>query len=361
MRDNPIATKVVIKRFHSLTSRDLAVASDRRMLPLSQISVANNASTTSIRNNSQRAHNIDSSENLKRSQFDALKKGPLSKGLKVLNTERLNVERDSTRTERISEQQCLRCLKFEDFYIRLDFFIKGYGAIPVIKGDPKALPPKAQKFVAEKAALLRPRAIYICDGSFLERSELTTKIMCRNEEEWMAKLSDVFITETDAPEGVLSTEQQSSMRRQTGSPDIHPGTTSRMSSSQLCVELNKRFPAAMRGRVMYVVPFSIGIIGGKDSLNSVQLTDSIRTVVNLHTSTHIISSIGAPRPCITNTSFGEDPNRVLAAKDRSSGEIWLFSATFPSEAVFDCFFRQEVLRANVQEERKGPTAEDKTL
>uniref|UniRef100_A0A0M3IXM4 PEPCK_N domain-containing protein n=1 Tax=Ascaris lumbricoides TaxID=6252 RepID=A0A0M3IXM4_ASCLU len=45
------------------------------------------------------------------------------------------------------------------------------------------------------------------------------------------------------------------------------------------VELDERFPAAMAGRVMYVVPFSLGPIGGLHAINGIQLTDSIFVVL----------------------------------------------------------------------------------
>ncbi|MCP9258247.1 Phosphoenolpyruvate carboxykinase [Dirofilaria immitis] len=44
--------------------------------------------------------------------------------------------------------------------------------IPIIKGNFNNLPQKVQLFVAEKADLVTPRAIYICDGSETEYKEL---------------------------------------------------------------------------------------------------------------------------------------------------------------------------------------------
>lgn len=40
------------------------------------------------------------------------------------------------------------------------------------------MPVKAQQFVAEKAELMRPRAIFICDGSEHEAEEITHKVAC---------------------------------------------------------------------------------------------------------------------------------------------------------------------------------------
>ena len=49
-------------------------------------------------------------------------------------------------------------------------------AIIQLKGDFHLLPPKVQRFVAEKADLMRPRSIFICDGSAQEAEEITHKL-----------------------------------------------------------------------------------------------------------------------------------------------------------------------------------------
>ncbi len=48
--------------------------------------------------------------------------------------------------------------------------------ITMIKGDFKALSPRAQEFVAEKAALCKPDSIHICDGSDEEKRKLISNM-----------------------------------------------------------------------------------------------------------------------------------------------------------------------------------------
>lgn len=55
-------------------------------------------------------------------------------------------------------------------------YVNGMGNIPVVKGDPKILPEKVLKFIAEKVYIMKPRAIYICDGSIYERDEMIRKL-----------------------------------------------------------------------------------------------------------------------------------------------------------------------------------------
>ena len=75
----------------------------------------------------------------------------------------------------------------------------------------------------------------------------------------------------------------------------------------------ERFPSCMAGRVMYVIPFSMGPIGGKLSKIGVQLTDCNYVVLSMRIMTRVSSkiwnvlgeegefvqcvhSMGAPRP-----------------------------------------------------------------
>lgn len=77
--------------------------------------------------------------------------------------------------------------------------------------------------------------------------------------------------------------------------------------------IQDRFPGCMKGRVMYVIPFSMGPVGGPLSKPGVQLTDFNYVVLSMRIMTRVSSkiwdvvgkngefvqcvhSIGAPRP-----------------------------------------------------------------
>lgn len=51
--------------------------------------------------------------------------------------------------------------------------------VPIFKGDFASLPFKVQRFVAEKAELMNPSGIYICDGSQKEYDDIVDKLVER--------------------------------------------------------------------------------------------------------------------------------------------------------------------------------------
>lgn len=91
-----------------------------------------------------------------------------------------------------------------------------------------------------------------------------------------------------------------------------------MSPDTLVDELDSRFPECMRGRMMYVIPFSMGPIGGFYSKPCIQLTDSPYVVLVSRIMSRIslavldvigdedfikcIHSVGVPRPSTVKIS-----------------------------------------------------------
>ena len=75
-----------------------------------------------------------------------------------------------------------------------------------------------------------------------------------------------------------------------------------MSPKELQDAVDERFPGCMKGRTMYLVPFSMGPIGGPLSKNGIELTDSPYVAVSMRVMTRVSSCI---LDCITqnNGSF----------------------------------------------------------
>ena len=64
-----------------------------------------------------------------------------------------------------------------------------------------------------------------------------------------------------------------------------------MSPEKLDQEIAERFPGCMKGRTMYLVPFSMGPIGGSLSKNGIELTDSAYVAVSMRVMTRVSSAV----------------------------------------------------------------------
>ncbi|KHN81991.1 Phosphoenolpyruvate carboxykinase [GTP] [Toxocara canis] len=280
----------------------------------------------------------------------------------------------------LKAQDCISqgCMSVKEYRIITEFYISGYGSIPVIKGDPTIMPLKAQLFVAEKAKLMRPQAIYICDGSLLERMDLTKKITQNRVARTLEALSDCYLITTDprdastmARHPVVCTKN----RERVGirHRDANSKFAKWISQFTLGLELDERFPAAMNGRVMYVVPFSLGPIGSMNSLNCIQLTDSayvaLMTSVCARVSASVwdsignkqfircIHSVGIRRPayCRLTNNWPCAPDRRFLALHANNREVWSYGTG--SEDAILCKNEVALRLASITAKQEGWLAE----
>ncbi|VDL70693.1 unnamed protein product, partial [Nippostrongylus brasiliensis] len=180
---------------------------------------------------------------------------------------------------------------------KTDFVIDGYGCVPVINGDPKWLPMKVRAFLAFHVELMRPVAIHICSGSFSEAEHLTRSLELTGVLEKLIALDNVYAARTDPADAVeratyiccKNAEEVEAKKQSKPSPAFAQWIT----QDQFNREVYARFPGSMQGRVMYVIPFSMGPIGGRYSINAVQLTDSPYVVLNMRLLTRWAFSLRA--------------------------------------------------------------------
>ena len=147
-----------------------------------------------------------------------------------------------------------------------------------------------EKFVNESAALTKPDKIVWIDGS-KEQIEALRKEACSTGE--IIKLNqellpDCYLHRT-AVNDVARVEGRTFIcteKKETAGP-----TNNWMQKDEAYKMLKGIYDGAMKGRTMYVIPYSMGAIGSKFSKIGIELTDSIYVVLNMCIMTRVSSKV----------------------------------------------------------------------
>ncbi len=135
-------------------------------------------------------------------------------------------------------------------------------------------------WVAEWAEIFQPDAIEWCDGSDEEWDRLTSLLV---EQGSFTRLDDAkrpnsFLCNSD-PADVARVEERTFIN---SAEEIDAGPTNNWRApSEMKDEVLSFYRGAMKGRTMYVVPFSMGPLGSPIAHIGVQLTDSAYVAVNM--------------------------------------------------------------------------------
>ena len=182
---------------------------------------------------------------------------------------------------------------------------------------------KVTDWVAECAAMTKPKEIVWIDGSEAQLDAIralaveTGEMVKLNEE----KLPGCYYYRTD-PKDVARDEKRTVICT-TEEKDAGP-TNNWVQKDEMYAKMRALFDGSMEGRTMYVIPYSMGVVGSPFSKIGIEITDSIYVVLSMH----IMTRIGDP--VIEELNKGADFVKCLHSKAEVNAEK-KYIAQFPEE------------------------------
>ncbi|MBI5633705.1 MAG: phosphoenolpyruvate carboxykinase (GTP) [Nitrospirae bacterium] len=147
---------------------------------------------------------------------------------------------------------------------------------------------KLHAWIAEIKTICQPDAIYICDGSRQEYDSMMQKLIDSGSATPLKKRKNSFLFRSD-PSDVARVEDRTYIS--TTSQDEAGPTNNWVAPAELKGIMKDLYKGCMKGRTMYVIPFSMGPIGSPMAKIGIEISDSPYVVVNMHLMTRVSSKV----------------------------------------------------------------------